>query len=156
MMAAAVSFLAIDCPLILGQRSPRRPPRRSAGQDGHDVLEIRAVDLNGVATRKIRPFLEIPRQLELLRQMCEREGRDHDAIEKTAPFAFRVGADGSKVGELIEKLRWLAGMGIETLFGWVVAVDRITPIEIMGREVIPQVAGASLLDGLGVASARII
>jgi alkanesulfonate monooxygenase SsuD/methylene tetrahydromethanopterin reductase-like flavin-dependent oxidoreductase (luciferase family) len=26
---------------------------------------------------------------------------------------------------------------IETVFGWVVDVDRITPIEIMGREVIP-------------------
>jgi hypothetical protein len=31
-------------------------------------------------------------------------------------------------------------MGIETVFGWVVGVDRITPIETMGREVIPAVA----------------
>jgi hypothetical protein len=31
-------------------------------------------------------------------------------------------------------------MGIETVFGWVVGVDRIEPIEIMGREVIPAVA----------------
>jgi len=89
----------------------------------------------------IRPSPEIPRQLELLRQLCEREGRDYDAIEKTAPFFFDVGPDGSKAGELVEKLRWLAGMGIETVFGWVVGVDQITPIEIMGREVIPEAAG---------------
>lgn len=89
----------------------------------------------------IRPSPEIPRQLELLRQMCEREGRDYDAIEKTAPFFFDVGPDGSKAGEVVEKLRWLAGMGIETVFGWVVGVDQVAPIEIMGREVIPEVAG---------------
>jgi F420-dependent oxidoreductase-like protein len=88
----------------------------------------------------IRPSPEIPRQLELLRQLCEREGRDYNAIEKTAPFAFDVGPDGTKASEVVEKLRWLGDMGIDTVFGWVVGVDRITPIEIMGRDVIPQVA----------------
>ena len=76
----------------------------------------------------------------MLRRLCDEAGRDYDAIEKTAPFGFDVGEDGSKVGELIGQLRWLASMGIETVFGWVVGVDRITPLEIMGREVIPVVA----------------
>jgi F420-dependent oxidoreductase-like protein len=88
----------------------------------------------------IRPSPEIPRQLELLRRLCEEAGRDYDAIEKTAPFAFDVGQDGSKVEELIGRLRWLASMGVETVFGWVVGVDSIRPIEIMGKEVIPAVA----------------
>ena len=86
----------------------------------------------------IRPSPEIPRQLDLLRRLCAEEGRDFDAIEKTAPFAFDVGEDGSKAGEVVERLRWLAGMGIETVFGWVVGVDKIRPIEIMGRDVIPE------------------
>jgi len=88
----------------------------------------------------IRPSPEIPRQLELLRQLCEKEGRDLDAIEKTAPFAFDVGEDGRKIPELLGQLRWLAGMGIQTVFGWVVGMDRIRPLETMGREVIPAVA----------------
>ncbi len=88
----------------------------------------------------LRPSPEIPRQLELLRRLCEVERRDYHAIEKTAPFGFDVGEDGEKVGELIGRLRWLSGMGIQTVFGWVVNVDRITPLEIMGREVIPVVA----------------
>jgi alkanesulfonate monooxygenase SsuD/methylene tetrahydromethanopterin reductase-like flavin-dependent oxidoreductase (luciferase family) len=88
----------------------------------------------------IRPSPEIPRQLDLLRRLSDEAGRDYDAIEKTAPFAFDVGEDGSKVGQLIDQLRWLAGMGIEMVSGWVVGVDRITPIEIMGREVIPAAA----------------
>ena len=88
----------------------------------------------------IRPSAEIPRQLSLLRRLCEQEGRDYSAIEKTAPFGFGVGPQGSKVGELLDQLRWLASLGIETVFGWVVGVDQITPIEIMGRDVIPAVA----------------
>ena len=88
----------------------------------------------------LRPSPEIPRQLELLRQLCEREGRDYESIEKTAPFFFDVGDDGSKVDELVGKLRWLGDMGIQTVFGWVVGVDRIKPIEVMGREVIPAIA----------------
>jgi alkanesulfonate monooxygenase SsuD/methylene tetrahydromethanopterin reductase-like flavin-dependent oxidoreductase (luciferase family) len=87
----------------------------------------------------LRPGPEIPRQLDLLKRLCEQEGRDHRAIEKTAPFAFDVGEGGSQVGELLGRLRWLAGMGVETVFGWVVGIDRITPIEVMGREVIPAV-----------------
>ena len=89
----------------------------------------------------VRPSPEIPRQLELLRRLCDEAGRDYDAVEKTAPFGFDVGPDGSKAGELVGRLRWLASMGIQTVLGWVVGVDEITPLEIMGREVIPAVAG---------------
>lgn len=89
----------------------------------------------------IRPSPEVPRQLELLRTLCEREGRDYNAIEKTVPFGFDVGPDGSKAGAVVDQLRWLASMGAQTVLGWVVGVDQITPLEIMGREVIPAVAG---------------
>jgi hypothetical protein len=44
---------------------------------------------------------------------------------------------------VIERLRWLAGMGIQSVFGWVVGVDQIKPLEIMGQEVIPVAAGLS-------------
>ena len=88
----------------------------------------------------IKPSPEIPRQLELLRRLCDEAGRDYDAIEKTAPFGFDVGEDGSRAGEVVDQLRWLAGMGIQSVFGWVVGVDRIRPLEVMAREVIPAVS----------------
>lgn len=88
----------------------------------------------------IRPSPQIPRQLELLRRLCSEAGTDYDAIEKTAPFFFDVGEDGSRAGEVVAKLRWLGSMGIETVFGWVVGVDKITPLEVMGREVIPAIS----------------
>jgi F420-dependent oxidoreductase-like protein len=88
----------------------------------------------------IRPGPDIPQKLETLRRFCDEEGRDYDAIEKTAPFAFDVGEDGSKVGALLGQLRWLGGMGIQTVIGFVPGVERITPLEILGREVIPAIA----------------
>lgn len=88
----------------------------------------------------IPPSPELPQKLELLKRLCDGAGRDYDAIEKTAPFAFDVGADGSKVRELLGRLRWLSSLGVQTVFGWVVGVDDIRPIEVMGHEVIPAVA----------------
>ena len=88
----------------------------------------------------IPPSPDIPQKLETLRRFCDEEGRDYDAIEKTCPFRFDVGEDGGKVGELLGQLRWMAGMGIQTVMGFVPRVDQITPLEILGREVIPAVA----------------
>jgi F420-dependent oxidoreductase-like protein len=88
----------------------------------------------------IRPGPDIPQKLETLRRFCDEERRDYDAIEKTSPFAFDVGEDGSKVGELLGQLRWLAGMGIQTVLGVVPDIDRITPLQILGREVVPAAA----------------
>ncbi len=88
----------------------------------------------------IRPSPDIPQKLETLRRFCDEEQRDYDAIEKTAPFAFDVGENGEKVGELLKQLYWLAGMGIQTVIGFAPDIDRITPLEILGREVIPAVA----------------
>lgn len=88
----------------------------------------------------IPPSPEIPKKLDALRRHCADARRDFDAIEKTAPFGFDVGERGEKVPDLLGQLRWLADMGIETVLGWVIGVERITPLEIMGRDVIPAVA----------------
>ena len=83
---------------------------------------------------------QLPHKLKVLRDHCEAEGRDYDAIEKTALFGFDVGEGSSKVGKLIGQLRWLAGMGIQTVIGNVKEVERLEPLEVMGREVIPAAA----------------
>jgi len=88
----------------------------------------------------IPPGPELPRKLDLLKRLCDQAGRDYGAIEKTVPFFFDVGPDGSKIGEVVTQLRGLASMGAQTVTGWVVGQEDITPIEVMGREVIPVVA----------------
>ena len=113
------------------------PPIMIAGSGERKTLPLVARYADAC---NVRPGPEIPRQLELLRHYCEVEGRDYDAIEKTCPFRFDVGEDGAKTRELIDQLRWLAGMGIQTVYGRVVDDYRISPIEVMAREVIPTIA----------------
>ena len=79
-------------------------------------------------------------KLDVLKRHCDAIGRNYDEIERTCPFLFDVGENGAGAGKLIEQLRGLAQLGIQKVFGRVVGDFRITPIEIMGREVIPAVA----------------
>jgi hypothetical protein len=58
-------------------------------------------------------------------------------IDRTVPYGFDVRERGEKAPEVLDQLRWLAGLGVETVIGWVVGVDRIAPIEVMAREVTP-------------------
>lgn len=128
----------IERPFNLPQSLSRpHPPILIAGSGERKTLRLVARYADAC---NLRPGPEISKKLEVLRQHCEAEGRDYDAIEKTCAFAFDVGEDGSKVGELIGQLRWLAGMGIQTVLGVVPQIYQITPLEIIGREVIPAVA----------------
>jgi F420-dependent oxidoreductase-like protein len=86
------------------------------------------------------PTPQLPHKLEVLKAHCEAEGRDYDEIEKTCMFSFDVGERGEKAGKVLGQLRWLAGMGVQTVIGSVKDVWRITPLEVMGREVIPAAA----------------
>jgi len=128
----------LERPLNVPQSLTRpHPPIMIAGDGEKKTLLLVARHADACS---LRPSPEIPRKLDVLRRHCEAEGRDYDSIENTCAFAFDVGEHGEKVGEVIGGLRWLAGMGIETVIGFVPGVDRITPLEVIGREVIPAVA----------------
>ncbi len=127
----------IERPLNLPQSLTRpHPPILIAGSGEQKTLRLVARYADAC---NLQPGPEIPKKLEILRRHCEAEGRDYNAIEKTCAFAFDVGEDGSKVGELIGHLRGLAQMGIETVLGVVPNIAAITPLELVGRLVIPAV-----------------
>jgi len=84
---------------------------------------------------------EVRRKLDILRQHCEREGRNYDEIQKTVITIMNVGRDGSQAGQLVEQLGRLSEAGAQMALGALIGVENVTPIEIMGREVITQVAG---------------
>jgi F420-dependent oxidoreductase-like protein len=119
-----------------GLRRPH-PPIMIAG--GGEQKTLRLVARYADACN-ISPGPEVPKKLDVLRRHCDAEGRNYDSIEKTCAFLFDAGENGSKSRELIEQLRGLASMGIQTVFGAVPHVDRITPLEVLGRDVIPAVA----------------
>jgi F420-dependent oxidoreductase-like protein len=87
------------------------------------------------------PGPDLARKLEVLRAHCDAEGRDYDEITKTCYFIFDVGENGEKSAEVVDQLGRLAEMGFEVAIGAVANVWDIRPLEIIGSEVIPQVAG---------------
>jgi hypothetical protein len=71
----------------------------------------------------------------------EAEGRDYDEIIKTCYFVFDVGERGERAGQVVDQLAGLAEMGFQAAIGQVARVSQITPLEVIGSEVIPAVAG---------------
>jgi F420-dependent oxidoreductase-like protein len=80
---------------------------------------------------------DVGHKLDVLKEHCEREGRDYDDIFKTAYYPF----DTTKgAAAIIADLRRLAGLGFQAAIGVVGDVYSITPLEIIGQQVIPEVA----------------
>jgi F420-dependent oxidoreductase-like protein len=86
------------------------------------------------------PTPEIPRKLDILREHCKAVGRNYDDIEKTSLFTFDLGDKGENLGKVIGGLKWLAGMGIQTVIGHVPKMYETKRIEMIGEKLIPAVA----------------
>jgi F420-dependent oxidoreductase-like protein len=86
------------------------------------------------------PAPGVQHKLDVLKKHCEREKRNYDDIEKTTMFRFDLGERGENVGKTVEQLRGMARMGFTTAIGGVKDVYKITPLEIMARDLIPAVA----------------
>jgi F420-dependent oxidoreductase-like protein len=86
------------------------------------------------------PAPDLAHKLDVLRAHCEAEGRDYDEIVKTCYFIFDVGEKGEKAGQVVDQLGGLAQMGFQAAIGAVARVWEVTPLEVIGSEVIPAVA----------------
>ncbi|MEX0800500.1 MAG: LLM class F420-dependent oxidoreductase [Dehalococcoidia bacterium] len=82
----------------------------------------------------------VKQKFAVLRQRCEEEGRNYDEIEKTVLFPMNIGKDGAAAGALVAQLETFAKLGVDTVLGALAAADELTPLEVMGRDVIPQAA----------------
>jgi F420-dependent oxidoreductase-like protein len=83
---------------------------------------------------------ELEHKLAVLREHCEREGRDYAEIEKTATYTFDLGPDGERVEQTLTDLRQLADLGIQVAHGRVEAVQDLTALQILGEQIVPAVA----------------
>jgi alkanesulfonate monooxygenase SsuD/methylene tetrahydromethanopterin reductase-like flavin-dependent oxidoreductase (luciferase family) len=83
----------------------------------------------------LRPGPEIPEQLAHLRRLAEEAGTDPDRFEVTCAFAFGPDEDDG----LIDQLRWLAGLGVDTVIGRLDGDDPRRVVERLGRNVVPAV-----------------
>jgi len=84
---------------------------------------------------------ELPHKLDVLRRHCETVGRDYDEIEKTVMGPLDPGADGEKIDDLVAQMATFAELGVTHYHGSVPNAAAITPIELLGKHVVPAAAG---------------
>lgn len=83
----------------------------------------------------------VKHKLQVLRKYCDELGRPYDEIERTAILFGKVDAHGNFDTEyVLEKARPLAEAGIQQLLLIVPHAERLEPLRVIGREVIPVVA----------------
>jgi F420-dependent oxidoreductase-like protein len=83
---------------------------------------------------------DVAHKLDVLRGHCEGLGRPYEDILKTVYYWFDVGPDGERVEQTLADLRQLHDLGFQVALGAVNDVWQITPLEVIGREIIPAVA----------------
>lgn len=79
-------------------------------------------------------------KLAVLERHCERLERPYDDIEKTAQVYVRLAPDAQDSGELVELCHGLAALNIQHVIFNIHNVYEITPLKVIGDEVIPEVA----------------
>lgn len=84
---------------------------------------------------------EIRGKLTMLKQRCEDIGRGYGEIEKTCLNEVNLAPGAMSVQDIITLCRELSEAGIEHVIVNMPDAHEIRPLEIFGREIIPEVAG---------------
>jgi F420-dependent oxidoreductase-like protein len=79
-------------------------------------------------------------KLDILKQHCDKLGRDYNTIETTVLNTAHLAPGQMSAKEVIEKCRELAAVGVKHAIFNMPNVHEIKPIEQFGREIIPAVA----------------
>jgi F420-dependent oxidoreductase-like protein len=80
-------------------------------------------------------------KLDVLKGHCEAVGRDYDEIERTVLVTLGRGSGGIDTAKLVEDCLSLAEIGVQhAILSSVPDIHTVTPLETIGREVIPAVA----------------
>ncbi len=86
------------------------------------------------------PSPDLAHKLDVLREHCEREGRNYDEIEKTVLYNFDVGENGERAEQIVDDLRGLAAMGFQVAHGRVTDVSSLRVFDVLAKDVVPAVA----------------
>jgi F420-dependent oxidoreductase-like protein len=79
-------------------------------------------------------------KLDALKRHCEAAGRPYEAIEKTALDTVRIAPGQMTAAEMVATCKMLSRLGFQHLIVNMPNVSEITPLEAIGREVIPEAA----------------
>ncbi len=82
---------------------------------------------------------EYKRKMGILREHCEREGRNYDEIERSVLTMMAFNKDSSP-DQVVQRLGAYAEAGVQTAIGALLGMEQITPFEIIARDILPQIA----------------
>jgi F420-dependent oxidoreductase-like protein len=80
-------------------------------------------------------------KIDVLKRHCEGAGRSYDEIERTTLGTVRLAPGAMSSSDVVRTCRELTELGIQHAIFNMPNVDEITPLEVFGREVIPEVEG---------------
>jgi F420-dependent oxidoreductase-like protein len=127
----------INNPMPLSQP---HPPILIGGAGENKTLRLVAQYANACNFFTFMGNTEIARKLDVLKRHCEEVGRPYTEIERTALGQIYLGPGGMSAADVIGMCRGLADVGIQYFIFSLANVHDITPLEVIGREVIPAVA----------------
>jgi F420-dependent oxidoreductase-like protein len=84
-------------------------------------------------------YEELKRKLDVLQQHCQDVGRPYEKIEKTALDTVNLSPGNTTAGQVIERCHKLHDIGFQHLIVNMPNVYEIKPIEILGKEVVPEI-----------------
>ena len=121
--------------------SKPHPPIMIGGEGEKRTLPLVAKYADACNLYAFQNLDSVRAKLDVLRRHCEAIGRPYEEIERTAIGRLEVGAGGMSAREATEYCRRVSGAGIQHFIVSMPGDHKITPIELMGREVIPAVTG---------------
>ena len=131
-------------PIMIGGEGEKKTLRLVAEYGDACNLHLGAhPKLRGYAPWLNNYYLEriprLTRKLAVLKGHCEREGRPYDEIERTVLAPAEISPNAMSAGDVVELCSELADLGIQHVIFNMPNVHEIEPIEIIGREVIPEI-----------------
>jgi hypothetical protein len=112
---------------------------------GGEQKTLRLVAQYADATNVFGDGPRIAHKYAVLREHCERLGRDFDEIERTTNQDLSISPDGARgtdsPARVVDRLGELADAGAQHVILSVRGVDDSSKLELIGRDVIPHLRG---------------
>jgi F420-dependent oxidoreductase-like protein len=126
------------------------PPIMVAG--GGEKKTLRLVAQYADACNLFGEPSAVAAKLAILRDHCDRLGRDYSTIETTVLDTVLLAPGKASAKDVIEKCRAYAAVGVKHMIFNMPNVHEIKPLEIFGREIIPAVAGFGIYQASSAAA----